>query len=520
MEKKTKRNKYRPKNGSNSKTKLNGEKTDELFVEYINELTYENRKLIETFFYEFNIHCLLAESEKKMLRMDFERAILYYASKGIEIAEALELLNVENLGGFYARPPILWFPLDDAAKIYPLSMKRDRMAVFRLSVYLKETVVPELLQMALNFIIKRFPSFATTLKKGIFWHYLDTTKRHFCVVEENDIPCQPLKVSHSGSQSFRIIYYKNRISAEFFHVLTDGTGGMTFLKVLTAEYLRLTGVKFERKDDIWNINDTPRSVEFENAFANVPKTQNASGFVDKPALQMSGRLSRCSPCRIVHIKMNAGELKATAKRYEATVTAYLLALMFIAHKAATDELNGDVSIQVPVNMRKFYPSETVRNFAMYCGIRLDISEISDIQSIIENISQQMIEKTSKESMGDMLTATQNLVGMVRYVPLVIKQPVASVVYGFLGDNIFSNTLSNVGVINMPHEFSDKIESMDFVLGPGITNRASCALVTFNDIATLSITKMTEDPSFEEKMYSLIEKDGISVVAEGSGIYAN
>lgn len=31
--------------------------------------------------------------------------------------------------------------------------------------------------------------------------------------------------------------------------------------------------------------------------------------------------------------------------------------MFIAEKSATDKLNGDISIQVPVNMRKYYPTK-------------------------------------------------------------------------------------------------------------------------------------------------------------------
>ena len=64
--------------------------------------------------------------------------------------------------------------------------------------------------------------------------------------------------------------------------------------------------------------------------------------------------------------MNSDDLKRTSKKYQATITSYLLALMFIAGKNATDKLNGEISIQVPVNMRKYYPSKTLRNFSMYC----------------------------------------------------------------------------------------------------------------------------------------------------------
>lgn len=485
---------------------------------YAAQLPETERQALGGFFAEFDAHCLMVRSEKRRLRADFENALLYYAANGTPLSDALVRLDIKNLGGFYARPPVLWFSLDDAAKIYPLSMQPGRMSVFRLSVYFRAPVVPELLQMALNFTIKRFPSFATTLKKGFFWHYLDTAKRRFSAEPECGVPCQPLKLAQSGSQSFRVLYYGNRISVEFFHVLTDGTGGMIFLKALAVEYLRLTGICAEADGELWDVNSTPLPEEFENAFAAVPRTESASGFVDRPAVQMNGRLSGQKPCRVLHFKLNAPQLKAAAEKYHASVTAYLLGLMFLAGKAATDELEGEMSIQVPVNMRKFYPSRTVRNFAMYCGIRLPIAAISSLEDIVGEISAQLKSKSARDSMSDMLTATGKLVDMLKYVPLAIKQPVARLVYGFLGDRIFSNTLSNLGVVKLPAPYAAQIESMDFMLGTAITNRAGCAVVTFGDVTTFSVTKLTADPSFEEALHGLFAADGVEFVLEGSPLY--
>lgn len=490
------------------------------YSEYLASLSEEEHSKVAALFLELDTHCRIAKPWAKELREDFEKALLFYHRQGVSLEDALNRLDARNLGGFYARPAAAWFPLDDAAKVYPLSMGRNSMAVFRLSVYLKEAVVPEMLQMALNFTIKRFPGFATTLKKGFFWHYLDTAKRRFCAEVEQDIPCRPLKVSASGSQSFRVLYWNNRISVEFFHVLTDGTGGMEFLKVLLGEYLRLLGVDFTPGDKMLDVQDTADVREMENAFRGVASEKRASGFVDKPALQMNGTLSSIHPCRILHLKMDAAALSKAAKSYNATVTEYLLAVMFLAGKAATDELSGQCSIQVPVNMRKFYPSPTLRNFSMYCGIRLDISEITTIGAIIDDIHNQLQEKADKQAMTQMITATKRLVSSVRYVPLVIKQPVAKVIYGFLGDKIFSNTLSNLGIVKLPEEFYPYVDSMDFVLGTAMTNRAECTLVTLGNVATFSISKLTTDPSFEEKMESLLRRDGIGLSIEGSGYYGH
>ena len=488
------------------------------FEKYLNRLSKKDKKRIENFFVSFDEHCLMNETVKKQLRSDFENTFLYYSNNNVSLGDALNYLDIKNLGGFYSRPPVLWFPLDDAAKVYPVSMAHGRMSIFMLSAYLKEDVVPEILQMALNFTIKRFPTFATTLKRGYFWHYLDTAKRRFDVSLEDDVPLQPMKVGISGSQSFRVKYYKNRISVEFFHVLTDGIGGMEFLKSLVTEYFILLGTNVKDSDLVLDVNEEPLVEEFENSFEKVPDAESSSGFVDKIAIQMNGRLSKIKPCRIIHFKMDSDKLKSVSRKYNATITSYFLAVMFLAEKSATDEITGDISIQVPVNMRKFYPSKTLRNFSMYCSVRLPISEINNLKGIVGKITEQLTTKASKEEMSKMVTATKRLINVIKYIPLSIKQPVVKVVYGFLGDKIFSNTLSNLGIVTLPNEIAKKVESMDVVLGTTISNRAGCSVVTVNGVTTFSINKMTIDPSFEEKMYELLTKDGIKVSVEGSDYY--
>ncbi len=488
------------------------------FDEYRGGLSEKDGLLLDNYFAQVSQHIRLPRREKQLMLQDFEQALLYYHGAGLPLADALQRLAPENLGGFYARPPICWYPLDSAAKIYPLSMRHGQMAVFRLAANLREPVVPQLLQMALTFAVKRFPSFATTVKKGVFWHYLDTARRRYAVGAEQGLPCQPLPVGRSGSQSFRVCWYANRIGVEFFHILTDGTGGMQFLRTLLAEYFRLRGVDCLPEDSALSCNETPQPRELENAFALVDKPGRASGFTDKPAVQLSGALSAVSPCQVLHFRLDAAALTAAARGRSATVTAYLLALLFLAGRYATDELNGEMSIQVPVNMRRYYPSPTVRNFAMYCGIRLPVEQLSTVEEILPEITRQLQVRTGRQAMDEMVHSTGRLVRLLRWVPLAVKAPVARIVYDFLGDSIFSNTLSNLGKVQLPSVLEQQVESMDFVLGTALTNRVSCALVTCGEVATLSVSKMTADPSFEEKLAALLQAEGLAARIEGSVLY--
>lgn len=488
------------------------------YVEYFEKSPDNDKDQLSSFFHDFELYCLLNSFHKMKMREDFEKAILFYIGKNIDLKTALFRLDLTNLGGFYARESSLWFPLDDAAKLYPVVMRHGEMSVFRLAMYLEEDIVPELLQIALHFTIKRFPSFATTLKKGIFWHYLDSSKRRFYIECENNLPCTPINVSKTHSQAFRVLYFENRISVEYFHVLTDGTGGMAFLKALVLEYLRLLGVEKEVDNDLLDINVTPKLEEIENKFLSINPTKSTGGFVDKNAIQLSGKLSNIKPCRVLHFKMDTQKLKELCNQYNVTVTTFIIGLIMMASKASTDVMNGDISVQVPVNMRKFYKSNTVRNFSLYCGIRKSIDKIDSFDELLSEIKIQLEEKTNLEAMSGMLRTAKKLVKSINFIPLIIKSPLVKLVYSFLSESLFTTTFSNLGLVTLPEKYKKYIKSMDFVLGTAIKNRVSLSMVSYNNISTLSIAKQTLDPSFEDRLYELLSSFGLSVLVEGSVIY--
>lgn len=99
----------------------------------------------------------LPKRQKRAMLADFHRAAEKLIADGATPEEAAERLDFERLGDFYLRRADYWYPLDDAAKIYPMSMTDGWMSVFRLSAYLDAPVEPELLQAALHFTLPRFP---------------------------------------------------------------------------------------------------------------------------------------------------------------------------------------------------------------------------------------------------------------------------------------------------------------------------------------------------------------------------
>lgn len=480
----------------------------------------EDKELLKEYFTSLNENISLTKKETKLFNDDFEKAIIYYYKvKHLSICDILSILSISNLGNCYKDNPNYWYPLDNAAKIYPLSMKENWMSVFRLSYYLKEDIVPEIFQIALTFTMKRFSTFRTSIRKGFFWHYIDGIKKRFHVYHDKMLPCSYINVSNLGKQSFKAVYYKNRISVEYFHILTDGYGGTVFLSTLVGTYLNLLGNNIDNNDIVLNINDKPSKEEITDEFTTKKKANKSRSLVDNKALEIDGKLSSIKPCQILHFDINLNDLKRLSKEKNVTITELILGFIFMVLSYSTSG-TGSIKIQVPSNMRKYYPSKTLRNFALYSVISIDKKSITNLDDVLIEIKGQMKEKNTKERLDETMTYTNNLVNSLRTIPLFIKRPIASIVYGFLGDKVLTSVLSNLGNISLPNNMKDYIEKMDFSLGTGITNKVLFSMITCNDIATLSISKFTTNSSVENSLYNLLKENGINVKIHGSEIYEN
>ena len=134
-----------------------------------------------------------------------------------------------------------WLKLDNAAKLFPAIISEDLTSVFRLTASLKEPVRYSALKEAVAITSKRFPYFSVSLGSGIFWHFLEFKDLLPRIQVEEEIPCTAFAVNRKNEPLYRVIIKRNRISVEFIHILTDGGGGLEYLKSLLYTYLTLTG---------------------------------------------------------------------------------------------------------------------------------------------------------------------------------------------------------------------------------------------------------------------------------------
>lgn len=416
-----------------------------------------------------------------------------------------------------------WYKLDLSAIVYPTLQRKDFSSVYRLSVVLKEPIQPEILQQAVDISLKRFPTYKAAIRKGLFWRYLEPNNNPGPFVQP-DIknPCMPMPFKANNRYLIRIYYHQCRISLEAHHSLGDGTGGMCVLQTITAVYLRLSGHTVSCGGFVLDVNEEPDPEELEDAYMRYANAKVRPSRPGEKTYRVRGTKEPFYTLNIIDGVLSVKEVAAVAAKYGATITEYLNACLLYAllQKQETDwhlKLRP-VKIAMPVNLRRFFPSRTLRNFItmVYPGVDPRLGEYS-FEEIITQVHHYMhYYINSKFLRGDITTnaATQQN-PFIRIVPLFIKDFVVRFFYTKVQDKNSSAGLTNMGAIKVPEDMKPYIERFDIYMGQPFSSRTNCAIVSFEDILTINFASSIKEADVERFFFCKLVKDGIHVKIESN-----
>lgn len=415
-----------------------------------------------------------------------------------------------------------WFKLDNAGKLYPAIANAQWSSTFRVSAELNEAVDPVRLQKAVNLVLPRFPSLKVRMRAGIFWYYLEEIKTPLTVRPDEGHPCMPFRFHQDHGFLLRIFYYQRRISAEFFHALTDGTGGLTFVKTLTAEYLRLGGKKVEFDHGALNPKDSPAPEETQDAFLHIPlprvrisrKEGRAYHFPATPEIPHTLRLIAASiPC---------DALRARARALDATVTEYLAAAILWAAYQQQEKQQPrkklPIRVSVPVNMRAFYPVHTLRNFSSFVNPGIDprLGEYTFEEIVAEVrafLHYQVNPKLLSAAIATNVADEKNL--LIRLAPLTLKNWVIGGIFRRAGDRLVTSTLSNLGRTQAPSGAEGLVKRFEFHLGAPSSPLCNCAAISLGNELRLVFSSTIRETTLPREMLRFLVEQGIPVTVESN-----
>lgn len=418
-----------------------------------------------------------------------------------------------------------WFRLDNAAKIYPPAQTKHWMAMFRLSATLAEQVDVQILEQALYSTLQRFPSFACRLRSGLFWYYFEHIDGIPPIEKDVRNPMAHIRMKENKHFMFRVRYYENRIAVEYFHALTDGTGGLTFLLSLVREYLRIRyDANIPTGRFLLDTEDLPTADEYEDSFLKFARKETISR-AEEAAYHPCGTALPLHQVLLTSGTVPTDRLIELAKSYHVSVGVFLTAVLIqsIAQKQKTESTKAKrrlpIKVSVPVNLRRFYPTNTLRNFALYVnpGIQSRLGEHSFEEILVQVKSlmdAQITEKQLNGRFSENVATERNL--LIRLAPLFIKKPLLRFFRYWQGDRYISTTLSNLGNVDLPEEMSTYVKRLDFLLGQSSDQRTVCACISYGNQTVLNFSRTFAEPDIERGFFTALVRMGIPVKIESNG----
>lgn len=374
-----------------------------------------------------------------------------------------------------------------------------------------EQVDLEKLQRATDKTLQRFRTFNVYLAKGFFWSYLRDSTSRLIVGEESDYPAALIEVGSPGAHLLRVFAFGRRIGVEFFHAVTDGSGGLEFLKSLLHTYLSLDSDFIPTEDKVVAADSLPRlgedSDSFEEYRAYCKEIGASPAGSPPPARRVKGTNFDIHGHNVTELIVPAKNLTEAAHKYGVTVSGFLTAVTLAALAQTTRGIPGNdpFIVAMPLNLRRVLPSRTFRNFFAVARIGYTCAPDDPFTVLATKVKAEIDAALTLEAIATTVNETTQFDGSLpaRFTPNVVKR--RAIRYGFrhFSENNSTVTLSNLGNVVLPSGMTDRVERLSFNLCSSPQAPLAIAVVSYGDTATISFTRCYVESDFVRAFAELL-----------------
>ena len=409
---------------------------------------------------------------------------------------------------------IRWDKLDNTANLFPVIAGESMSNVYRISVTLTELVDHELLQEALDIVLPKFDGFNLRLQKGIFWYYFEENGNPAPKVkEENTYPCRFIVQNKNKHYLFRVTYFKYRINLEVFHVLTDGMGGINFLKELTYQYLRLCHPEIREKvgDDL----NCGTSLNREDSFIKNYRKGSSKPYQTQKAYLVKGEKLLPGEFGVMHGYMKIPALKEVCHKYGVSINEYLVGVfVYSVYQECLKGMPSDkpIRVAVPVNLRPYFASNTTKNFFVMVSAEFHpTKEDYTFEEILQTVRESLKAQINKENLEKLFSynVSNEKVWIARIAPLFLKNLAMKIVYT---QSALANTttITNIGNIGVEDVYKPYIEMFHAFLAMSKGQHIKGTICSYDDTLVFTFSYDLQDTGIQKVFFRKIAADGIEV----------
>ena len=177
--------------------------------------------------------------------------------------------------------------------------------------------------------------------------------------------------------------------------------------------------------------------------------------------------------------------------------------------------NKPFKLFIPVNLRRFFPTQSLRNFSLFVRSILDFNEEWIFDSIIEQVKKDMREQVQKDLLKAQIVANVKIEKNIfmRIVPLVLKEFVLRLGYKTWGEAPNSMSFSNLGIVKLPKSMEPYVHQVNFTSGAATSSPINVGVVSYMDKLNITFTNAIVERDFQIAFFRILAGDGLDIVVE-------
>ena len=398
------------------------------------------------------------------------------------------------------------YPLDLSALAYPMMRSRRAESNFRFSATLTEEVDPVALLQSLEEVLPKYPNLKTKIVTSFFWHKLAENDAPLLVKEDDRPPLTPMRKEDTNRYPFRLAYKGSEIVLEVFHAVTDGNVCVLFLTDLLTRYVEIRKGLEHR--------EIHRDLALGDAFLKHAKKKSLFKFSlrnynCKRALALGKRGNYLEHPVLLCDEIPLSELKAAAKSHDVTITEYVSACYITAVLEGEKlPLRKPIRLLLPVDLRRFFPSNTLQNFVCFERINLEKGENdASFERVLSLLCEQFRSKITREKMQEHVDDVKLCFTfpLVKYLPLFIKKPCFKLCKKIMDKVRQTAILSNVGTLPLPPETASIVKAVKPFPNISKNTPLNIAVLSCGDLCQVSLTCGLKNSAIPERFFELLRQ---------------
>ena len=289
--------------------------------------------------------------------------------------------------------------------------------------------------------------------------------------------------------------------------MTDASGALIFLKNLVYQYLKIVH-KLETKEEIDKSSIHEKTEDAFNKYYKCFKI-NKSKTVQK-SYKIRGPQYDDYRVKFIEGTVNVSKLLEKSKHKECTLSEYLTSILIYAiiNQMTEREKKRPVYITLPINLRKEFPSNTIRNFFCTTSIKYKCSDNTSLDEIIESVKEQYKLVQTRDNLYSKMSELIFLESffICRIVPRVVKNIVLKASYD-ITRKTHTMTFSNIGKIQMPEEYEEYIDEFEFMSS---TDGMQLNVCSFKDNCKISFSSHFINSEIQMNFFRYLVSEGLDV----------